>query len=416
MVSESDSHRRHSSPASVADEAEGCRPGFCSLDAVIASIRIHGSRCVDGFSCGQYRLSLLSGACLMLRSLSLALIVLSTTVSVGDDVTFESHVRPILKAHCFQCHGEAGEKQGGLDLRLRRLMAAGGESGPAFVENQPDESYLIERVVSGDMPPGDDKRLSQKDIQTLVTWIQSGAKTAREEPLEIGDGPLFTEEEKNYWAFQPVQKPAVPVVADAGRVRNPIDAFLLAAMPTGQHFARDAERFRLVRRAWFDLAGLPPSPDAALPVVTFAQGVTFHFNGDTIHVQEGGEVEYFHMLFDNHEIVTANGAASESFHPGEQGIGWLAEEVREEIFEIFPQLRVEVEGLPPGSHEVRVNTFLIDHINVGGDGEGHDGVGRGGGGERARAVLQSFCRTRMGCSSTQCRAVAGCMFRVPYGY
>lgn len=203
----------------------------------------------------------------MLRSLSLALIVLSTTVSAGDDVMFESHVRPILKAHCFQCHGEAGEKQGGLDLRLRRLMAAGGESGSAFVENQPDESYLIERVVSGDMPPGDDKRLSRKDIQTLVTWIRSGAKTVREEPLEIGDGPLFTEEEKNYWAFQPVQKPAVPMVPDASRVRNPIDAFLLAAMPTGQIFARDAERFRLVRRASFDLVGLPPSPDAVAEFV-----------------------------------------------------------------------------------------------------------------------------------------------------
>ena len=72
-------------------------------------------------------------------------------------------------------------------------------------------------------------------------------------------------------------------------------------------------------------------------------------NGETIHVQEGGEVEYFHMLFDHHEIVTANGAASESFHPGEQGIGWMAEEVREEIFEIFPQLRVEIEGYGPAA-------------------------------------------------------------------
>ncbi|MEL7469761.1 MAG: Hint domain-containing protein [Pseudomonadota bacterium] len=72
-------------------------------------------------------------------------------------------------------------------------------------------------------------------------------------------------------------------------------------------------------------------------------------NGDTIHVQEGGEVEYFHMLFDSHEIVTANGASSESFHPGEQGIGWMAEEVREEIFEIFPQLRVEIEGYGPAA-------------------------------------------------------------------
>ena len=72
-------------------------------------------------------------------------------------------------------------------------------------------------------------------------------------------------------------------------------------------------------------------------------------NGDTIYVEDGGEVEYFHMLFDSHEIVTANGAASESFHPGEQGVGWMAEETREEIFDIFPQLRVEIEGYGPAA-------------------------------------------------------------------
>ncbi|MEM7060066.1 MAG: Hint domain-containing protein [Pseudomonadota bacterium] len=72
-------------------------------------------------------------------------------------------------------------------------------------------------------------------------------------------------------------------------------------------------------------------------------------NGDTIYVAEGGEVEYFHMLFDNHEIVTANGAASESFHPGEQGMSWLEEEMREEIFTIFPELRVQLDGYGPAA-------------------------------------------------------------------
>ena len=72
-------------------------------------------------------------------------------------------------------------------------------------------------------------------------------------------------------------------------------------------------------------------------------------NGDTIYVAEGGEVEYFHMLFDNHEIVTANGAASESFHPGEQGMGWLEQEMREEIFAIFPELRVQLDGYGPAA-------------------------------------------------------------------
>jgi hypothetical protein len=204
----------------------------------------------------------------MLRYLSILLIVVSTRSSIADDVTFESHVRPILKAHCFQCHGEAGEKQGGLDLRLRRFIAAGGESGPAFVENNPSESYILERVLSGEMPPGEDKQLSKADIRILEEWIKSGAKTAREEPTEIGDGPLFTEEERNYWAFQPVRRPAIPMLSDASQVRTPIDAFLQSEMATGETFANDADRFRLVRRAWFDLVGLPPSPEA---VAAFAE-------------------------------------------------------------------------------------------------------------------------------------------------
>lgn len=203
----------------------------------------------------------------MLRYLLILLIVLSTRPSVSADVTFESDVRPILKAHCFQCHGEAGEKQGGLDLRLRRFMAAGGESGPAFVENTPAESYLIERVRSGEMPPGDDKQLSEADIQTLEAWIKSGAKTVREEPTEIGNEPLFTDEERKYWAFQTVERPAIPKLADNIRVRTPIDAFLLTDMRDHESFAPTADRFRLVRRAWFDLAGLPPTPAAVAAFV-----------------------------------------------------------------------------------------------------------------------------------------------------
>ena len=198
----------------------------------------------------------------MLRYFPALLITLSTAVSVAEDVTFEGHVRPILKAHCFQCHGEDGEKQGGLDLRLRRFIAAGGESGPAFELDAPAESLLLERVRSGEMPPGDDRQLSESDIQILENWIKSGAKTAREEPAEIGNGPLFTEEERNYWAFQPVRRPAIPKLSDTSRVRSSIDAFLLAGMKHGDCFAPDADRFRLVRRAWFDLVGLPPTPEA----------------------------------------------------------------------------------------------------------------------------------------------------------
>lgn len=197
----------------------------------------------------------------MLRPLLILLISLPAMITNAADVTFEADVRPILKAHCFQCHGEAGEKEGGLDLRLRRFIAAGGESGPAFDTSNPGESLLLERVRTGEMPPGDDKQLSKADIRTLEAWIKSGARTAREEPTEIGDGPIFTEEERNYWAFQPVRRPPIPTPPSMDRVRTPIDAFLLNAMSADDGFAPDADRFRLVRRAWFDLVGLPPAPE-----------------------------------------------------------------------------------------------------------------------------------------------------------
>ena len=98
--------------------------------------------------------------------LSLSLLLLSLPVvllshccgraSADDALTFERDVRPILKAHCFQCHGESGEREGELDLRLRRLMATGGENGPAIVPGKPDDSLLVKRIRSGEMPPLED--------------------------------------------------------------------------------------------------------------------------------------------------------------------------------------------------------------------------------------------------------------------
>jgi mono/diheme cytochrome c family protein len=200
----------------------------------------------------------------MHRAILFLLVAGFSVVGVADDATFEADVRPILKAHCFQCHGEFGEREGGLDLRLRRLIVQGGESGPAIVAGNPDSSLLLERTRSGEMPPGD-KQLAANEIDALAEWISTGAKTAREEPHVIGDDPIFTEEERNYWAFQPVRRPSVPVLAKGRRVRTPIDALLLQRISAGRgmpaDFSSDASQTRLIRRAYFDLTGLPPSPD-----------------------------------------------------------------------------------------------------------------------------------------------------------
>ncbi len=222
------------------------------------------------------------------------------------ETTYKQHVRPILKAHCFHCHGEAGEIEGSLDLRLRRFILDGGDSGPAIVPGEPEASLLLDRVSTGEMPPGDDKQLSASEIAAIRQWIASGAAVARPEPEQIGSGPLFTQEELEHWAFQPIRRPQPPDVGElASHITTPVDAFILAGLRKlieDQRSAQDteesdspasgratseaptvlakseqttsetplehlvglspeADRYTLLRRATHDLLGLPPTPE-----------------------------------------------------------------------------------------------------------------------------------------------------------
>lgn len=175
-------------------------------------------------------------------------------------LTFETHVRPILKAQCFECHGEGKKLRGGLDLRLRHLVSKGGDSGAALAAGNPKESLLIQRVRSQEMPPGK-KKLTKEETTILERWIQEGAKVARPEPKELPLGFSISSEEALHWAFQPLGRVDPPSVKNAGRVRNAIDRFVLAKLEAkGLSLGPDADRLTLIRRATFDLLGLPPSP------------------------------------------------------------------------------------------------------------------------------------------------------------
>lgn len=228
----------------------------------------HGMHCPTVPACRGVAIPLCPTMKLALSIASVALLLgplgavaEETSSSSADPLTFERDVRPILKTHCFQCHGEAGEMQGGLDLRLRRLMADGGESGPSIVPGNGAQSYLLDRITSGEMPPGE-KQLTADEIARIGRWIDQGAPTAREEPVEIGDGYLFTEEDRNHWSFQPVVRPAVPDASADPRATTPIDAFLHARLASaGLNFSPEADKRTLLRRATFDLTGLPPTPE-----------------------------------------------------------------------------------------------------------------------------------------------------------
>ncbi|MFP6618821.1 MAG: PSD1 and planctomycete cytochrome C domain-containing protein [Pirellulaceae bacterium] len=200
---------------------------------------------------------------LILFPASVRPVVTAAETSPAGAVMFETHVRPILKTNCFHCHGEGDKLQSGLDLRLRRLIVKGGETGPAIVPGKPAESTLLEYLQDGEMPPPEiEKRLTSNEIAMVERWIAEGAKTAGVEPEKIDSGFYVTEQERNFWSFQPLVRHIPPEVNQQHRVRTPIDQFVLARLEAkGLGFSDDAAPQVLLRRLYLDLTGLPPTAE-----------------------------------------------------------------------------------------------------------------------------------------------------------
>ena len=183
---------------------------------------------------------------------------------------FEAKVRPVLVDNCFQCHGE-NKQEDNLRLDSRAGIIAGGDQGPAIVPGKPEESLLIQAVKHSpdlSMPPK--KQLASEQIADLTLWIKSGAAW----PVDgttvamtttggsgIRRGKKITAKDRAHWAFQPVKEPPIPVVKNAAWVANPIDAFVLARLEAkGLSPNPPADKRQLVRRLYYDLTGLPPTP------------------------------------------------------------------------------------------------------------------------------------------------------------
>ena len=168
--------------------------------------------------------------------------------------TIAPRVRVILDDNCLSCHGET--RMSGLDLRQRDTTLKGGTRGPALVPGDPDASLLYKAAVQkGDlkMPMGR-PRLSESDLQALRDWIKEGA------PWDTG--AVQPSAPPAWWSFRKPQRPAVPHVKDASWVRTPIDAFILSKLEQkGLKPAPPADKRTLIRRAYFDLIGLPPKPE-----------------------------------------------------------------------------------------------------------------------------------------------------------
>ena len=183
----------------------------------------------------------------------------TTKRALKNRVDFASQIRPLLRKHCYQCHGREVQ-EGGVRLDRKKVAFAGGKNGKVILPKNSKASRLLQLVGGTDkrgrrMPPkGEGRALTKAEVDLLRLWIDQGANWPDSADAQPVRG--------RHWSFQPIRRPAIPRVKRTGWVRNPIDAFILAKLERAGMTPAPAAGLRtLARRISFDLLGLPPEPD-----------------------------------------------------------------------------------------------------------------------------------------------------------
>lgn len=210
--------------------------------------------------CAQFRLCLIGFAVSVWSAVALA-------ADPAIEPNFERDVRPVLEGHCIKCHGP-DKQQGSLRLDHRASMLRPADSGSRpVVPNRPAESELIRRVESSDpderMPPNDHP-LGREQIETLRAWIATGARwpESAAATTDVRSEMVVTNDDRQHWSYRAISKIDLPTVQVADGIYNPIDRFIVAAQAAkGLAPNPTADSAVLIRRAYFDLLGMPPSPE-----------------------------------------------------------------------------------------------------------------------------------------------------------
>ena len=196
----------------------------------------------------------------LLGSICVFLFASLAVAEVELNAEFEQHIRPILVTKCLKCHGES-KQEANLRLDSREAILAGGESGPAIHVGDAAASLLVQaiRYEGLEMPP--QEPLTEEQVARFETWIKNGAVWPQDHGNLRPASTAITEADRQWWAYQPVESPSVPVLNHDSWSRNPIDRFVLNKLrERGMSPAPVAEPEVLVRRLYLNLLGLPPTP------------------------------------------------------------------------------------------------------------------------------------------------------------
>lgn len=220
------------------------------------------------------RFTKIAAAVLFIGSYLLCLQLSTRPVSAQQQVSteglefFEKRIRPVLESNCYVCHSASSKRlQGGLLLDSREGMLKGGNSGqPAIIPDDPNGSLLIRAIRYTDpkvqMPPAG--QLPAERVRDFEAWVKMGAPDPRAQgtSAQVSSQPYSFDEARKFWSFQRVKNPPVPEVKNKAWVRSAVDRFILARLESkGLRPVGDADKRTLIRRATFDLTGLPPTPD-----------------------------------------------------------------------------------------------------------------------------------------------------------
>jgi hypothetical protein len=188
----------------------------------------------------------------------------------GGTEFFEMRIRPLLAKRCFTCH-TAG-RMGGLEMSGRESLRKGGGRGPAISTDHPEDSLLLQAISyqldALKMPPSG--KLPDNEIEELRVWVKAGAVWPETPKPAMPKGPAYviTPEQRAFWSFQPVRKPALPELRNARWTKSAIDRYL-QAQREAQHLepVKPADKLTLLRRAYYDLIGLPPTPEQVVALL-----------------------------------------------------------------------------------------------------------------------------------------------------